>query len=157
MTSWATTNNFTETSRELNIPLKTVEVIVKANKDKKEFAELCSKKKADFAQQASEIIDKGMILLNRRFNRAIEQEENLDTLIDEIFATDKEELTEKEKMSLVAKVRALQLHDVKALTTAVGTLYDKRALAQGTPTENVKIIGGEKLDKLAELAGYEKR
>lgn len=139
MTSWAVTDSFAETSRVLNIPIKTVEKIVKDNMGSPEFAELCSEKKLDFANKASKIIDKGMTLLDRRFNRAIEQEESLDILIEEIFASSKEELSQDEKNRLVSKLRALQLQDVKAITTAVGTLYDKRALAKGKITDNIKV------------------
>ena len=79
-----------------------------------------------------------MQLLNRRFERAIEQEENFDVLINEIFATDREEINQDEKIRLVNKLRALQLHDIRAITTAIGTMYDKRALAKGEATENTR-------------------
>ena len=46
---------------------------------------------------------------------------------------------------------------VNHLTTVIGTLFDKRALAQGQPTQNVGIIGDDDIAKLAEIAGYEKR
>ena len=46
---------------------------------------------------------------------------------------------------------------VNHLTTAIGTLFDKKALADGKPTERTEIIGGDKLSKLAELAGYERK
>lgn len=138
MASWAVTNNYKETSRELKIPVATVKKIVDENKNKPEFKKLCNEKKAAFAEKATDIIDKGMDLLNRRFERAIEQEESLDILISEIFATDREEISQDEKKRLVNKLRALQLQDVKAITTAIGTLYDKRALAKGEATENTR-------------------
>ena len=41
------------------------------------------------------------------------------------------------------------------LSVIIGTLYDKRALAEGTATENVKISADDaELDKCAQLAGY---
>ena len=136
MASYAVSGSYKETARELNLPVSTVKDIVDKNINKPEFVKLRNEKKADFAKRASEIIDKGMVLLSRRLERAIQQEEALDILIAEIFATDKEELTQDEKNKLVTKIRALQLQDIKALTTAVGTLYDKRALAKGESTEN---------------------
>ena len=78
-------------------------------------------------------------------------------MIDEIFATKKEELTQDEKNKLVNKIRALQLQDIKAITTAIGTLFDKKALADGKPTERTEIVGDDRLNKLAELAGYERK
>lgn len=139
MASWAVTNSLKETSRVLGIPVATVKNIVDANKDKSEFVKLQDEKKADFAEKASDIIDKGMALLERRFNRALEQEEDLDSLIDEIFRTEREELSQDEKQRLVSKLKALQLQDIKAITTAIGTLFDKRALAEGNATENVAV------------------
>lgn len=46
---------------------------------------------------------------------------------------------------------------VNHLTTVIGTMYDKKALADGKPTERTEIVGGDKLSKLAELAGYERK
>ena len=157
MASWAVTNNVNETAKRLDMAESTVRKIVKENKDKEEFTKLCDEKKAEFSQKASEIIKKGMTLLERRFNRAIEHETELDILIDEIFATNKTEISQDEKTKLVTKIRALQLQDIKAITVAVATMYDKKALADGKPTERIDVIGDDKLQKLAELAGYERK
>lgn len=157
MTSWAVTDNYKEVARDLDLPVTTVKSIVDNNKDKPEFVKLRNEKMNEFSEQASEIIQKGLTLLNKRLDRAIASEEDLDLLIDEIFATDKEELSQDEKNRLVSKIRALQLQDIRAITTAIGTLFDKKALADGKPTERTEIIGGDKLSKLAELAGYERK
>lgn len=139
MTSWTITNNYKETARELELPYMTVKGIVDRNKDKPEYVKLRAEKMNEFSVRASEIIQKGLTLLNKRLDRAISSEEDLDVLIDEIFATDKEELSQDEKNKLVNKVRALQLQDIKAITTAIGTLYDKKALAEGGATDNVSV------------------
>ena len=139
MTSWTVTNNFKETARDLDIPVTTVKSIVDANKDKPEFVKLRNEKMNEFSNRASEIIQKGLTLLNKRLDRAIASEEDLDVLIDEIFNTDRDELSQDEKNRLVNKIRALQLQDIKAITTAIGTLYDKKALADGASTCDNKI------------------
>lgn len=139
MASWTTTNSLQETARILSVPLTTVKDIVDRNKDKPEFVELRKEKMKEFSEKASEIIQKGLTLLNRRLDRAIENEAELDLLIDEIYATNKAELTQDEKNRLIAKIRALQLQDIRAITTAIGTLYDKKALADGSTTENVAV------------------
>lgn len=157
MTSWTITNNYKETSRELNLPVTTVKSVVDNNKDKPEFVKLRNEKMSEFSQKASEIIQKGLTLLDKRFDRALSFEDDLDILIDEIFNTDKDELSQDEKNRLVNKIRALQLQDIKAVTTAIGTLFDKKALSDGQPTERTEIIGGDRLSKLAELAGYERK
>lgn len=157
MTSWVITNNYKETARELDLPYMTVKSIVDKNKDKPEFVKLRNEKMSEFSSRASEIIQKGLTLLNKRLDRAIASEEDLDLLIDEIYATDKEELSQDEKNRLVSKIRTLQVQNMKDITTAIGTLFDKKALADGKPTERTEIIGGDKLSKLAELAGYERK
>ena len=157
MTSWTVTDNYKETARELDLPYMTVKSIVEKNKEKPEFVKLRNEKMGEFSNRASEIIQKGLTLLNKRLDRAIASEEDLDILIDEIYATDRQELAQDEKNRLVAKIRALQLQDIRAVTTAIGTLYDKKALADGNPTERTEIVGGDTLSKLAELAGYERK
>jgi len=150
MVSYALTKNYAETGRALKIPESTVRKIVKENRNKKEFAEVCAQKKEDFADKATEIINKGLFLLNKRFDVAIKHEESFDMLIDEIYSSDKEELSQDEKNRLVAKIRILQLQKVGEITTAIGTLYDKRALAQGESTENVTFTLPDAVKKYAE-------
>lgn len=137
--SWLTTRSYRETARDLNLAVSTVKGIVDIHKDDPEFEQLRTEKMAEFSNKAAEVIQKGLVLLNRRLDRALDHEDDLDVLIDEIFATDKEELSQDEKNRLVVKIRALQLQDIKAITTAIGTLYDKKALADGHATDSVEL------------------
>ena len=140
MASYATTGNFSQTARELNMPAATVRDIFNANCDKPEFTKLQAETKEAFADSATKIIEKGLALLERRFSRAILQEAELDALIEAVSKPGGEMfLTQAERSSLIAKLRGLQLQDVKSVTTAIGTLYDKRALAEGTATDNVAV------------------
>ena len=43
------------------------------------------------------------------------------------------------------------------LTTAMGTLYDKRALSKGEMTQNFGFATNLSIDKLAEISGYGKK
>ena len=43
------------------------------------------------------------------------------------------------------------------LTTAMGTLYDKRALSKGEMTQNVGFATNFDLDKMLEISGYTKK
>ena len=121
MTSWAMTNNFSQTARDLNMAVTTVEKIVKDNKDKEEFVRLCNDKKDAFVEKADEIID---ILLERIVKEATNDEKDI---------------------------------PLNQLTTALGTVYDKRALAKGESTQNVGFATNFNIDKLAEIAGYSKK
>lgn len=100
MLSMFSTNNFSETARQLNIPVGTVEDIYKRNIDKEEFTKLRKEKTEEFAEKATKLIDKAL----NRLERALDDNE--------------------EKIP------------VNNLSTVIGTLYDKRALAKGESTEN---------------------
>lgn len=121
MTSWCINKNNSKTARELGVPESTVRKIVKDNKDKPEYIELCDKKREEFADKASVIID---MLLER--------------ITQEVADNEKE----------------IPLHH---LTTAIGTLYDKRALSKGEMTQNLGFATNLSLDKLAEISGYGKK
>ena len=78
MISMFNTNNFNETSRQLNIPVKTVEKIFKENKDKEEFTKLCIQKKEEFTETATRIINKATNLMEQRIDLATEHENELE-------------------------------------------------------------------------------
>lgn len=148
MLSVFSTNNFNETARQLKVPAKTVEKIYKENKDKEEFAKLCAEKKEEFAETATRIINKATNLMEKRIDLAEEHENELEELIDEIWMTDKKEMNETKKKALVNKIAGMQLYSIKELAVAVGTMYDKRALAKGETTSNTGIT--IKMDKKVE-------
>lgn len=112
MISMFSTNNFSETARQLNIPITTVEKIYKDNKDKDEFVKLCNEKKDEFTEKATRLIDKA---LNR---------------LEEVLDNKEEKIP------------------VNNLSTVIGTLYDKRNLAEGKSTVNTEI--SIKMDKKVE-------
>ena len=116
MLSMFNTDNFNETSRLLNIPVKTVESGQKKNVEKEEFAKLRIQKKEEF-------IDKTTRIINKALNR-------LEKVLD----------NKEEKIP------------VNNLSTIIGTLYDKRALAKGESTENnsITISMSEDIKRLAE-------
>lgn len=92
--------------------------------------------KLQFADMAWESIFEALELGQRRVRRALEQEAELDKMI-EIIQEDKD-LHPKTKQSLIAKVMALQIQGIRDISTYVGTLYDKQALASGEPTSKVQ-------------------
>lgn len=138
MLSMFSTNNFNETSRQLKVPVKTVEKIYKENKDKEEFTKLCMQKKEEFTETATRIINKATDLMEKRIDLATEHENELEEIIDEIWMTDKKEMNETKKKALVAKIAGMQLYSLKELAVTIGTMYDKRALAKGESTVNNK-------------------
>ena len=121
MTSYAVTNNLSETARQTNIPFGTVKDIVDKNKNADEFKILQDEKREEFSEKASVIIDK----LLERITKEVDNEE-----------------------------KDIPLHH---LTTAIGTLYDKRALSRGETTQNIDFATNFDLDKLINIAGYQKK
>lgn len=134
MLSYITTRNFSETARNLDMAVTTVEKIVKDNRDKPEFVKLCIEKTDEFIEKADRIISKATTLLEKRLDTALESQAELDELIFEIWNADKDEIKEQQKKALVNKVSKLQLNSLSEITTAIGTLYDKRALTKGEAT-----------------------
>jgi len=139
MISMFSTNNYAETSKQLNIPATTVEKIYKENKDKEEFVELCAIKKDEFVSNATKIINKATTLLERRLDMALENQDELDEIIEEVWSIDKSDMNETKKKSIVNKIAKMQLNNLSEITTALGTLYDKRNLAEGKSTVNTDI------------------
>ena len=157
MALWFTNYNLRETARVLDLPLSTVKGIVDEHKSAEEFEQLRTQKQKEFSDKATEVIEKGLLLLNRRLERAIEEEETLDELIDDIEDIDDEEMSYQKKQATITKIRSMQLHNLKDLTTAIGTLYDKRALSKGEMTQNVGFATNFDIDKLAEISGFSKK
>ena len=112
MISVFSTGNYSETARQLNIPVGTVEDIYKRNIDKEEFTKLRKEKTDEFAEKATRLIDKAL----NRLERALDDNE--------------------EKIP------------VNNLSTVIGTLYDKRNLAEGKATVNTDM--NIKMDKKVE-------
>lgn len=112
MSSYFETRNFTQTGRDLDVPVSTVEKIVKEHIKEKEFVELWNKKKEDFSTKADLLIYKAMDRLSK-------------------------ELDSEDKIS------------VNNLSTVIGTLYDKRTIANngGTPNVEIKIVDNSNLEK----------
>ncbi len=60
MAMWSITNNYSETARKLKMPQRTVEKLVKENKDKEEYAKLCEGIRGNFESRATTLIKKIM-------------------------------------------------------------------------------------------------
>ena len=112
MLSVFSTNNYSETARQLEMAESTVEDIYKRNIEKEEFAKLREQKKDEFVEKAGRIIDKA---LNR---------------LEKVLDDDKANIA------------------VNNLSTVIGTLFDKKNLAEGKSTVNTDIT--IKMDKKVE-------
>lgn len=103
------------------------------------LVELRNKKKKEFVDSSWNIISKAQKLLERRITRALESEDELDSLVKEIEQLDYQDLSQDQRKALYRKMAAIKIEDIGKLATTLGTLYDKQALANDEPTGNVRV------------------
>ncbi len=140
----AVNNNVSFVAEKLGLPRTTVkswkEAYDKKAKERGEetIAELRQKKKEEFVEDAWGLIGKIQTLLERRLNRAIESENVIDELLNEILQLDYKDLTTPQRQALYKKISTIKVESVKELATVLGTLYDKQALANNEATQRVE-------------------
>lgn len=100
--------------------------------------ELRKKKKAEFVDDAWGLIGKIRTLLERRLDRALDSEDVLDELVEEITQLDHKQLTDSQRKALYLKMSSIKIESVKELAVVLGTLYDKQALANKEATAIVE-------------------
>ena len=133
-------NSVSFVARELGLPRSTVKSWKEAfDKEAEEsgednIAKLRQKKKEDFINDAWKLIDLSKGVLEKRLTRAMDNEEALDELVEEISKLDYKTLTSQQRQALYMKLAKIKVDDVKSLATVLGTLYDKQALANKEAT-----------------------
>lgn len=130
--------NWELVSRKMGIPVNTLKSWWRRHPpEMDEYAEKRREVREGFIETASRAIENGAELINRRMETALKHQQELDRLLDDVAKDD--EMTATQKKELLAKIRSIELHKLSEISTAIGTLYDKRALAQGQSTENATI------------------
>ncbi len=137
---YAATENLTETADLLKIPITTLKGWIDEFKETQpeKFEALRKEKKQKFIAQADAIIEKAARLIDRRLQTALEREGELDKLIDEMAKNG--DLKATERTAIINKIKALEIQRLSDISTTLGTIYDKRALAAGEATENVASV-----------------
>ena len=102
------------------------------------FAELRAQKKREMIERAWRIIEKAQAKVERDLDRAIEQEKQIDNAIV-LLGTMGDMLSPEERRACFKLLAQMKIDDVSKLSTVMGTMYDKQALAIGEETE---ILGG---------------
>lgn len=104
----------------------------------KDLVALRKKKKAEFVDNAWEIIEKTQSLLMKRIERALDSEDKIDQLLEEILLLDNKDLSQEQRKALYRKISTIKVEDVGKIATVLGTIYDKQALASNEPTSRVE-------------------
>lgn len=97
-----------------------------------DYIQYRANKKREFIDNAFSVVEKALELANKRFSKALDDEDAIDQLID---AVQDHELTQVEKKTLVSRLNGLQMNNIRDIAVALGTIYDKQALASGEPTQ----------------------
>lgn len=100
------------------------------------FEELRTFNQERFIEEAGDIVAASQELIRYNLQRAFEQREKIDKIID-LLAERGKVLSDKELRKVLLTLLELKLPDIGKLSSVMGTMYDKRALARGEPTENV--------------------
>jgi DNA-binding transcriptional MerR regulator len=135
----ATNNDIKGISKQLDIPERTLrdwKSVEMVKEEESDIAKYRMEKRKEFVDNSWRIIEKSVELGEKRINRALEHESELDELIELINGMSADEMPQQTKMALIAKIKTLQIQSIKDLSTFIGTLYDKAALAAGDSTAN---------------------
>ena len=97
-------------------------------------------KKTEYIEQASNVVNGLLAVLERRVAAILKDEDVIDEIIDIINDSD---LTDKSKNSLVGKMSSIMSPKLTELTTAFGTIYDKLEkikLDEGSQPESCGVV-----------------
>ena len=100
------------------------------------FEELRTMNTERFIADAGEIVAMSQYLVRYDLEQAIKQREKIDSVIDLLYERGNEMLPQ-ELRACIKVLTELKLPDIGKLSSVMGTMYDKRALAKGEPTENI--------------------
>lgn len=111
------------------------------------FEELRTMNTEQFIRDAGEIVGMSQQLVKHDLAYAIEHRAKIDKAIDVLCALG-EQISPQQLKICVKVLTELKLPDIGKLSSVMGTMYDKRALARGEPTEN---IGGTAVIKFEDM------
>ena len=128
MLCWYVTKNYSEVERMTGINRKTVKLLVEKHKEDEEFTKLFQQKKEEFIETADRIINKALMLLEKRLDTALDNQNELEEALIDTYNDN--ELNGTEKKSIASKIQKMQINSLSEITTAIGTMYDKKLVAQ---------------------------
>lgn len=130
------TDTVASVARQLGRPWSTIKDWKKEFERDDSFVELRDERKKRFVNDAWDLIDMSRKIIARRLERALDGEDVLDELCDEIM----QDVTPEKRKAIRDKFTALKIENVKDIAVVLGTIYDKQALANKEPTN---ILDGE--------------
>jgi len=130
-----TTMSYKEVSKQLEIPENTLRDWKKREeKINPEFVKLRTKKKEEFVNSAWSIIEKANKLIEKKIDRALSIEDDIDNIISK--AKNNQDLSKEDFVLLTKSINKLGIDNIGQVSTVIGTLYDKQALINKEATVN---------------------
>ena len=148
----ASGGNMMEVCRKYDLAPSTVQTWITKSKGKDDdIAKLRTERKKDFVENAWKLIGDSMAVAQKRIYRAKDLEDNIDVVAEAIKknagAIEKETgIGWFDLLNLIRELQTLKSPKVSELSTLIGTMYDKQALANNEATEITKV----KLEDFAE-------
>ena len=135
----------TQLSKKYNLATSTMQTWkVKAQTESDEFAKQRNENKKNFLDKAWKLINDSVDVAQKRVGRSKDLEDNIDIVAKAI--KDNAEGIAKDTglgyfdlVNLVKELHAMKSPKISELSTLIGTMYDKQALASDEATENVKV------------------
>ena len=127
--------SYKEVSKKTDIPETTLRDW--KNREEKinpEFVKLRTKKKEEFVNSAWNIIEKANRLIERKIDRALSIEDDIDSIISK--AKKNKDLAKEDFILLTKSINKLGIDNIGQVSTVIGTLYDKQALINKEATVN---------------------
>lgn len=127
---YTTNGNLSKTSRETGVPISTLRGWL-AEQPAAEIQQARLDAKAKFVEAAWETIAKGLQTGNTLMSFALENKGRIDEAIKAVLSGN---IDEKDKTALIKALVSLSNFNLRDISTYIGTIYDKIALATGEPT-----------------------
>ena len=135
----------TQLSKKYKIPVSTMGTWkTNARTKNDEFENLRKERKEQFINNAWNIINDSVAVAQKRVGRSKDLEENID-LVANAIKKNAESISKDtglgyfDLVNLVKELNSLKSPKISELSTLIGTMYDKQALASDEATENVKV------------------
>ena len=155
----ATNNSLSEVSRQLHISTSTLQTWKNKHENDEDFVNLRKKKKEEFVNNAWKLIEDSMKIAQERVTRELIAEESIDK-IAEILKKNANEIEKEtgvgwyELLDLIDKLKTSKSFKLSEISTLIGTIYDKQALANDESTVRVDVKLEDLLKKVEGKSDY---
>lgn len=137
---YVATGSIPQVAEQTGLPESTVrDWIKKSNQTDNPIAEIRAKRKQEFAEKCWKPITMGVELIERQMETCLDKQGELDKILDMVSDIEDKDIPYKEKQRIINNISKIARPDMRELTTAIGTLYDKQALAKGEKTQDIGI------------------